>query len=394
IVTIEALITDAVKIRMMSDVPLGALLSGGIDSSLVCALMQKSQTTKVKTFSIGFDSAEYDESKHAAAVAQHLGTEHECLHLTEAEVLDTVPRIATIYDEPFADGSQIPTYLVSRLTRGHVTVALTGDGFDELFAGYARYVLTQKAWERIRALPLRNQLAGMVAQLPDGVIGLADSLLGRLVPAGVNASSLGKKLKHSGHLLRSKSAEDVFRSYMTAWVDPQELLADGRTDWARPPMAQAVAGDMMARLMLDDQLNYLPDDILCKVDRASMAVSLETRIPALDPRVAEAAWRIPEPERWFGGKGKSILRDILYRHVPQEIVDRPKRGFAVPLEEWLHGPLQGWAGDLLAEDTVRRQGILNASVVSRKWKDYRDGGVTTSAQIWTLLMFQAWMAAR
>lgn len=389
---IEATLQSAVNIRKMSDVPLGALLSGGVDSSLVTALMQKSQSKPIKTFSIGFDDAAYDESKHSAAVAKHLGTEHEMLLLTEAEALNEVPKIASVYDEPFADASQLPTYLVSRLTRSHVTVALTGDGFDELFSGYARYVLTSEAWRQIKRLPLRGMMAKGISHLPDSAIRLIAKSLAPIIPRGVNPDSLAQKLKASGELLRANSAEDVYLSYMTAWPNPSQMMIDQTV----PPIDRHISGlpqhIMHDAFMLRDQLDYLHNDILCKVDRASMAVSLETRVPALDPRVAALAWRIPPEERWHGGNGKSILREVLYRHVPKELIDRPKMGFSVPLDHWLRGPLKIWASDLLSPALLKKQGILNADAVSRRWVNFLSGGVTKSSQIWTILMFQAWMA--
>ena len=392
---LEKLLSDAVKIRMMSDVPLGALLSGGIDSSLVAALMQKNHNRAIDTFSIGFENAEFDESPHAEAVAKQLGTNHRTLKLTEVEALANIPKLGAIYDEPFGDSSQLPTYLVCALTRKYVMVALTGDGFDELFSGYARYVLAEKAWRYTSKIPGKNYLSSKIGNLSDSTISNLAKLLSPIVPRGVNPSSLQKKIRGAGQLLKARSAHDLYARYMTSWHDPSELLLDKtpsnpqfKDDWATRTEQLSKNHD---RFMLDDQLDYLPNDILCKVDRASMAVSLETRIPALDPRVADFAWRIPTDQRWQDGKGKGILRKILYRHVDQEIVDRPKRGFAAPIEAWLKGPIRPWAEDLLSEARIKRQGLLDSNAVQMHWKNFLGGGTTTHSQIWTVLMMQTWL---
>jgi asparagine synthase (glutamine-hydrolysing) len=243
----------------------------------------------------------------------------------------------------------------------------------------------------MRRIPARGILASSLAKMPESVFKLGAHLLAPMVPAGVNPQSLGRKLRYSGSLLRAQSADEIYQAYMTSWSNPAELTLM-HEDYGRSRLENPANGSLMDKFMLDDQMDYLPNDILCKVDRASMAVGLETRIPALDPRVAEAAWRIPEAERWRDGCSKSIIREILYRYVPQAIVDRPKRGFSVPLERWLRGPLRSWADDLLSPATLQQQGILDVGCVTQKWKDFQIGGVVTAGQIWTLLMFQSWMS--
>lgn len=391
---LDTLLQDAVSIRKMSDVPLGALLSGGVDSSLVAALMQRSQSQPIKTFTIGFDDPEVNEAHHAEAVAKHLGTQHEVLHLREQEALDTVPQMGALYDEPFGDASQVPTYLVSKLARQHVTVVLTGDGCDELFSGYARHTLAGKAWNAIRRVPGRQFLGANIGRLPEPILTAAAAVLKPMIPAGVNPASLRRKIGYSGRLLQQRSAQDVYQTYMTSWPDPAILMVNPSapgTVW-RPEEPYLTA--LEDQFVWQDSIDYLPNDILVKVDRASMAVSLETRIPALDKRVAEFAWRLPQHMRWRDGKGKWILRQLLYKYVPQELVDRPKKGFAVPLDKWLRGPLLSWANDLLSPARLARQGLLRPDAVSRQWADYRAGRGPTGSQIWTLLMLQSWLEAR
>jgi asparagine synthase (glutamine-hydrolysing) len=390
---LEALLLNAVQIRLMSDVPLGAFLSGGIDSSLVTALMQKSQSKPVRTFTIGFEDKEADESPHAAAVAAHLGTQHEVMVVSEQDALAAALRMGSLFDEPFADSSQIPTYLVSALARQHVTVALSGDGCDELFSGYARHTLAIKAWNGIARIPGRKWLAPRIKAIPDFILNATAQMLSPFVPAGVNPASLQKKIKYSGELLSADSADEVYQKYLSSWSNPQNLLRNGTSPAVRYLPTRPVFNNPYDGFVWQDSVDYLPNDILTKVDRASMAVSLETRIPALDRRVADFAWRLPQNMRWRDGRGKWALREILYRHVPKEIVDRPKKGFSVPLDKWLRGPLRDWSQDLLNSDIIRRQGLLNADVVAKKLELFNNRREVTASQIWTLVMFQSWMAA-
>jgi asparagine synthase (glutamine-hydrolysing) len=388
---LEAIFADSVKIRMMADVPVGAMLSGGVDSSLVTALMQKTSNRPVRTFTIGFDDPSLNEADHATAVAQHLGTEHEVLYVTDKDALDAASNMGSLYDEPFADASQIPTYLVSRLARQHVTVALTGDGCDELFSGYARHVMAGRAWNTIRRIPARKWLAGHVANLPDPVLRTVATVLGPMVPSGVNPESLGKKLRSSGRFLSIGSVQDLYEAYMTSWPKPNELMVGDVTipkPWSpRLPDFDLASDEFVWR----DSVGYLHNDILAKVDRASMAVSLETRIPALDKRLAAFSWRLPQNLKWRDGRGKWALREILYRHVPRSIVDRPKKGFAVPLDTWLRKPLHGWMNDLLSQQLVLRQGYLRPDAVQSNLQAFLDGKSVDAHQIWTLLMLQSWL---
>ncbi|MBG1233237.1 asparagine synthase (glutamine-hydrolyzing) [Aestuariivirga litoralis] len=392
---LDALFKDAVRVRLMSDVPLGAFLSGGIDSSLVVAYMQELLSKPVHTFCIGHTDKSVDEAEHASAVARHLGTRHETLLLTDAMALDAAQRMGEIYDEPFSDASQVPTFLVSQFARKKVTMALSGDGCDELFSGYARHVLAQKAWASMKRIPMRHSLAKLVPHLPDFVVGAAAKVLSPLVPQGVNPESLRRKLRHSSHLLRAENAEEIFSSYLARWRQPLSLMKDGTEiaeSWA--PQKPAFT-DSLDQFVWSDTVNYLPGDILTKVDRASMAVSLETRIPALDPRIAVFAWRLPQHMRWRDGRGKWILRQLLYKKVPQDLVDRPKRGFAVPLDTWLRGPLKTWAEDLLSEARLKRDGLLNVQEVRRIWAGFQnDAAGVTGTHIWTLLMLQSWINAQ
>ena len=388
---LEALLTDAVRLRMQADVPLGALLSGGIDSSTVVALMQASADRPVKTFTIGFDQHDFDEAAHARAVAKHLGTDHTELHLTGSDALAVIPRLAEMFDEPLADPSQIPTFLVCELARREVTVALTGDGGDELFGGYNRYIQGERMIEGFQRWPgllRRFSASGLTSVSPRTWNRMRDTLR-PVFPVAGRTRLLGEKMHKLGGLLRAESTEGMYRSLLSAWQDPEDLVVGG-----------GAAGDpdgglgrdrqlaLMERMMLADQTSYLPDDLLAKVDRASMAVSLEARVPILDHRVVELSWRLPRRFKVRDGRGKWILREILYKHVPRALVDREKMGFSVPLSQWLSGPLRNWAGDLLLSGET--EGILRSSVVRREWDRFLVGDSTNSAGIWAVVMFRAW----
>ncbi len=375
---LEALIKDAVGLRMLADVPLGAFLSGGIDSSLVVALMQAQSSRPVRTFAIGFAEAAFNEAPHARAVAQHLGCEHTELILSERELLDIVPQVPHFWDEPFADSSQIPTYAVCRLARQHVTVALSGDGGDELFFGYDRYFHTQRWWARLSGVPLpARRLAAALARLrPERLARLfgafGQTALWRLDALGITEFPAFYKRLVSHHprpweLVRGAGPE-----------------AQTAIDLVRPD------ADPLRAMSLWDVLTYLPDDILTKVDRSSMAVSLEARVPLLDHRVVEFAASLPTAFKVQGGSGKHLLRQLLYRHVPRGIVDRPKMGFGIPLARWLPGELRPWAEDVLA--TGRRQAgdVLNFAQVDRMWREMLGGSTHWTHILWDVLMFLAW----
>lgn len=387
---LDSLLREAVRLRMIADVPLGAFLSGGIDSSTVVALMQAQSTRPVKTFSIGFREAGYDESGHARAVAQHLGTDHTELIVEPRHALDTIPRIAEWYDEPFADSSQIPTFLVSELARRHVTVALSGDGGDELFAGYNRYFWGTRLWNAARSIPhpLRKGLAGAIHRAP---VGLWDGL-GSILPGRFCPPQLGDKLRKVAILLAAAGPDAIYRSLVSQWDDPLDIVGDG-TEPATPlwdaAMAQTVPG-FMERMQLLDFMTYLPDDILTKVDRATMAVSLEGRVPLLDHRVVEFAWTLPRSLKVGGGAGKWLLKRVLGRYVPPALTERPKMGFGVPIDSWLRGPLRDWAEDLLSPAALMADGIFRVEPIRALWQAHLSGAVAGQYRLWPVLIFQAW----
>jgi asparagine synthase (glutamine-hydrolysing) len=394
---VEALsdgLEEAVRLQALADVPLGAFLSGGVDSSTIVALMQAHATRvggdPVQTFTIGFDEPGFDEAPHARAVARHLGTRHHELRVTAAEAQGVIPLLSAMYDEPFADSSQIPTHLVCRAARAHVTVALSGDGGDELFGGYNRYFWGPRVWEKVSWLPfpLRRTLGAAVAAVPV----TAWDALGQMT--GVHRAG-DKAHRLAARLAAVRSLDDLYRSLVSEWPDPAALVVGGGApgpsllDDPLPP-ALAAAADPRERMMWWDSRTYLPDDILCKVDRAAMAVSLETRTPFLDHRVAEVAARMAMTHRIRGGVGKWALRQVLYRHVPPALIERPKAGFGIPVGQWLRGPLRGWAGDLLTEEALRRHGDLQPAPVVRAWQEHLSGRRDWTARLWSVLMFQAW----
>ncbi len=386
----DALIGDAVKRRMVADVPLGAFLSGGIDSSTVAALMQAQSDVPVKTFSIGFDADGYDEAPHAAAVARHLGTDHTELYVDPGQALDVIPRLPDFYDEPFADSSQIPTYLVSALTRQHVTVALSGDGGDEVFAGYTRYTwgdLLRRRTGRIPR-PLRAGTARMLHCLSEDNW---DRLLKHL-PVATRLSHPGQKVHKLADVLAQPDDMALFRRLITAWRDPAAVVP-GAVETPTVAWDDSVREDVpkfMERMQLLDSLMYLPDDILTKVDRASMAVSLEARVPLLDHRVVEFAWSLPRHMRVRDGQGKWILRQVLDRYVPRKLTERPKMGFGIPVDRWIKGPLRDWAEDLLSPTALAEGGLLDPAPVRHAWDEHLSGTRNRTTELWSVLMFQAW----
>ena len=389
---LETLLSDAVGRQMMSDVPLGAFLSGGIDSSMIVALMQRQSSRPVKTFSIGFHETRYNEAEHAKAVARHLKTDHTELYVGEAELLGVVPDLPAIHDEPFADSSQIPTFLVAKLARQHVTVALSGDGGDELFAGYDRYGHGAALMARAGRLPLpvRRMVAGLLRALP---LQVTDTVLEPLLPTPQGKEPNGQRLRRLADYLRSASLEDLHRKLVSVWRFPEAAVPG-----ANPPTTMLDADipsrgslSQIERMMQLDMLTYLPDDILTKVDRATMAVSLESRAPFLDHRVVEFAWSLPSELKWRAGTSKWALRQVLYRHVPKELVERPKMGFEVPIGLWLRGPLRDWAEALLDEDRLRREGWFDPGVIRRHWSEHLSGRCNWGRQLWCVLMFQAWL---
>jgi len=369
---LDAMLRDSIRLRMLADVPVGAFLSGGIDSSLVVAMMQAQATSRVKTFTIGFSEVSHNEANYSAQVAEHLGTEHTQLCMSPREAQDTIPSMANIYDEPFADPSQIPTFLVSKLARKTVTVSLSGDGGDELFGGYREYIVGSHRWRVLRRLlPLRALIGGCVK--------------------GMNAVANGRFRKIE-QLMAVTTPEAMHHYHVSQWKRPADLVPDtiehltAFTD----PNLWADAMDDTERMMYMDLVNYLPEDILTKLDRASMATSLEARVPFLDYRLVEFAWRLPLDFKIHRGQGKRILRLILARYVPPRLFERPKMGFGLPLDQWLRGPLRPWGEELLDSTKLKQQGIFNPVPVREAWTEHLSGKQNWAMKLWGILMFQAW----
>lgn len=387
---LEVLLKAAVGRQMMADVPLGAFLSGGIDSSTIVALMQAQSASPVRTFTIGFGEPGYNEAEHAKAVAKHLGTDHTELYVTPQQALDVIPRLPRLYDEPFSDSSQIPTYLVSQLARQHVTVSLSGDAGDELFCGYNRYLAADGMWSKLNAVPapMRRAAAAAITAVSPG----AWNRVGRCLPSR-RAHRLGDKLHKGAGVLGSASIDALYTGLVSHWGDPSSVVIGGQE---APTVLTGLRPDLgglnaIERMMALDTLSYLPDDILVKVDRAAMGVSLETRVPFLDHSVVEFAWRLPLEHKLRDGKGKWILRQVLARHVPDSITERPKMGFGVPIDAWLRGPLREWAESLLGEARLRRENYFEPAPIRAKWAEHLSGERNWAYHLWDVLMFQAWL---
>jgi asparagine synthase (glutamine-hydrolysing) len=388
---LEILAKDAVRLQMMADVPLGAFLSGGIDSSTVVALMQAQSSRPVKTFTIGFNEAGYNEAVHAKAVAAHLGTEHTELYVTPQQAMEVIPKLPSLYCEPFADSSQIPTFLVSQLAKHHVTVSLSGDAGDELFCGYNRYQMTNTLWQKLSFVP-----APLRALAAKGITALSpaewDSLAG-IIPGAGRHANLGDKLHKGAGVLVSATVDELYLGIVSHLSNPADWVIDG----LEPPthltgLRPAMEGlNAVERMMALDTISYLPDDILVKVDRAGMGVSLEGRVPFLDHRIVEFAWSLPLEYKLREGQTKWPLRQVLYRHVPRELIDRPKMGFGVPLHDWLRGALRDWAEDLLSEERLQREGYFHPAPIRQMWAEHLSGRRNWMARLWSVLMFQAWL---
>jgi asparagine synthase (glutamine-hydrolysing) len=394
---LEALLRESVELRMVADVPLGAFLSGGVDSSMIVALMQSLGVRPVKTFTVGSEVPGYDEARFARGVAEHLGTEHTELIVTDSDARDVIPRLPGLYDEPFADSSQIPAFLVSSLAAEQLTVSLSGDGGDEVFGGYNRYVWIDRLQRRLGVLPpgARRFLATCLTAIPPERVNRMTDRFAWL-RRGEAMQRPGDKLQKLAGVVSLDDLSEAYRRLVTHWEEPASVVI-GATE----PDAFAIAVDRSPTRELDavdgamflDSLTYLPDDILAKVDRASMGVSLEARVPYLDPRVVEFAWRLPREFKIRDGHGKWILRRVLARHVPPRLTERPKAGFGVPISDWLRGPLRPWADDLLSEQRLRGQGLLDADVVRRRWAEHLNGRRNWQYHIWDVLMLQAWLDA-
>jgi asparagine synthase (glutamine-hydrolysing) len=389
---LDTLLRDAVRRRLVADVPLGCLLSGGIDSSLVTAMMQHQSDRPVRTFSIGFREQGFDEAPYAKAIADHLGTDHTELYVDSSLALDVVPRLPHIYDEPFADSSQLPTFLVCELTRRHVTVVLSGDGGDELFAGYKRYELARTLYGAANTVPgwIRGSAAGIARYLsPAGW-----DHVGRLIPRRVRPVNFGARMHHIAERLSLSDPDAMYRQMLSHWHTPDALVLNAREPkgvlWdAR--VCQLVP-DFAERMQYYDTLTYLPDDILTKVDRASMAVSLEARVPLLDHRVVEFAWTLPYTYKWRDGQSKWALRRVLDRYVPPSLIDRPKMGFGVPFDQWIRGPLREWAEHLLSEARLDRHQLLDPKPIRERWEAHL-AGTNWGYPLWNVLMLNAWLEA-
>ena len=394
---LEVLAKDAVKKQMMADVPLGAFLSGGVDSSTVVALMQAQSSRPVKTFTIGFNEEGYNEAVHAKAVAKHLGTDHTEMYVEPKQAMDVIPLLPNVYCEPFADSSQIPTFLVSQLARQQVTVSLSGDGGDELFAGYNRYQLTDQAWRKVSKLPkpLRTGISHAIKTVSPHAWTQAAKWL-----PGINShpalANLGDKLHKAAGVLASPSVDALYLGLVSQIQNPASWVKVGN-GFAEP--ATKLTGHLpnleglndVERMMALDAVSYLPDDILCKVDRAGMGVSLEGRVPLLDHRLFEFAWQLPLNYKLRDGQTKWPLRQVLYKYVPKELIERPKVGFGIPLHDWLRGPLKGWAEDLLDADRLEREGYFHAAPIRAMWAEHVSGKKNAAHALWGVLMFQAWL---
>jgi asparagine synthase (glutamine-hydrolysing) len=395
---LETLLKSAIAQQMVADVPLGAFLSGGVDSSTIVALMQAQSSRPVRTFSIGFNEAEYDEAVYARAVARHLGTDHSELYVSADDAMAVIPRLPRIYDEPFADSSQIPTFLVSQLARQSVTVSLSGDAGDELFAGYNRYRITAGTWARLSRIPrpLRAAAARGLRSLSPATWNSLFSRLGPLLPRSARMSLPGEKIHKGSGVMASRSVDELYLGLVSFWRDPAAIVLGG----AEPPTPFAgnvpeLAGlGIVERMMAVDMLTYLPDDILAKVDRAAMSVSLETRVPFLDHRVVEFAWRLPLDYKLRDGETKWLLRQVLHRHVPRALIERPKMGFGIPLGSWLRGPLREWSEALLDRGAIESQGYFDAASVRDAWAAHLSGAVNLENRLWPVLMFQQWLMAQ
>jgi asparagine synthase (glutamine-hydrolysing) len=388
---------QAVAGQMAADVPLGAFLSGGVDSSTVVALMQALSEHPTKTFTIGFHEAGYNEAEHARAVARHLGTEHTELYVTSEQAMAVIPRLPTLYDEPFADSSQIPTFLVSELTRRHVTVSLSGDGGDELFGGYNRYFWATSIWRRVGWLPqpMRAAMSGVLTTFPPSAWNGVFKRFGRFLPAGWRHANPGDKLHKLAEILAVRTPEEIYLGLVSHWKRPTEVVRSAHEPATvlTDPARWAALPDFEHRMMHLDQMTYLPDDILAKVDRAAMGVSLETRVPLLDHRVVEFAWSLPLSMKIRNGQGKWLLRQVLYQYVPKDLIERPKMGFGIPLDVWLRGPLREWAESLLDARRLEKEGFFEPAPIRQKWVEHLAGRRNWSYYLWDVLMFQAWLEA-
>ena len=395
VVELEVLLKSAVQQQMAADVPLGAFLSGGIDSSTIVALMQTQSSRAVKTFTVGFNEAGFNEAIYAKAVAKHLGTDHTELYITPQQALDVIPLLPKLYCEPFADSSAIPTFLLSKLARRHVTVSLSGDAGDELFCGYSRYLLAHTLWRRLSSVPpsLRRFASTALTSVPPNVWSSLISPLQKILPASFQQVNWGDKLYKGARVMALDSHAALYLGLVSHWEHPASVVlgATEPTTILTNSRASVFGLDNIQRMMALDSLTYLPDDVLVKVDRAAMGVSLESRAPFLDHRVVEFAWRLPQSLKLRDGEGKWILRQVLRRHLPKELIERPKMGFGIPLGAWLRGPLKDWAEDLLDETRLLQEGYFHPAPIRQKWREHLSGRRNWQDHLWGVLMFQSWL---
>ena len=388
---LDGKLSHAVSRQMLSDVSLGGFLSGGIDSSLIVSYMQKISSQPINTFTIGFNDSRYNEAIHAKEVAKHLGTHHTELYLSDQDMLDTVPMIPKLYDEPFSDASQIPTFLVCQLARKEVTVCLSGDGGDELFGGYNRYIGAIKIWKKFHFFPycIRAAIAGVIRRTPPEFWNNILKYLMVFLPTGLRTNSISDNLNKVAKVLSCYSSSEIYNELVSHWKIPSKLVTSLSEQHRKQPEIPS-DHELELQMMYLDSISYLPDDVLTKVDRAAMGCSLETRVPFLDLDVIEFAWKLPLNTKIRNGEGKWILRQLLYRHLPRKLIDRPKSGFSVPMAQWLNGPLKPLVFDMLSSSRVSQDGLLDVDVISNLKNDFYSGNISRAYEIWPLLVFQMW----
>lgn len=390
---LDSLLKEVIQEQMITDVPLGAFLSGGIDSSCITAIMQSVSHRPIHTFSIGFNESSYNEAIYAKKIASHLGTHHTECYVSAKEAQSVIPNLATIYDEPFADSSQIPTYLVSKIARNNVTVSLSGDGGDEVFCGYNRYSWGKSIWNGTNWIPapIRSSIASIINKTSPSTIDHAAQILNKVLPSRFKQQNIGNKLHKIAGVLAAKTPQEMYNGYVSTWKKPESVLAGGNQKYLTQTIPEYPNIQNISELMMYlDMRSYLPDDILVKVDKAAMANSLETRIPFLDNRIIEFALKLPLDFKLKDNTGKWLLRQVLYKYIPKEYFERPKMGFALPIDQWLRGELKEWANDLLCSETIKQQGYFNPNEVQRYLQEHTSRKRNWSHHLWSILMFQAW----